>query len=182
MNLRRGPMAAATALLVLGSLSVCLAQNPVQAASAPGQVAASPVSTMKKTVIFLEADCIGQSPNGSTAISPHAGTAFLLGVGDPRLKDRLFTYIVTNRHVAQPGIEDEKPCNVVMYQVRADTLKPGQNGSFSSVQSIPAGALKWSFSPDPSVDLAISSIGLQCLRESLFRFLFCTVVVGDKEG
>jgi hypothetical protein len=135
-------------------------QVPPQAVAPNALPQPSPIQAMKKSVVFLEADCIETDLNGSKFISPHAGTAFLVSVADPRLKTRQFTYLVTNRHVAQPGVEDGKPCELANYVLRVDAKTPLPGGSYSVIQTMPISMMRWSFSDDPSVDLAVTPIGL----------------------
>src|ERR1035437_1408086 len=52
---------------------------------------------------------------------PYFGTGFIVTVPDERLgKDMNFKYLVTNRHVVQPGIENGRPCKVVNYSISAN--------------------------------------------------------------
>jgi hypothetical protein len=135
---------------------------------------------MKKTVVFLQTDCREVAPDGSTGISHHAGTAFLLSVTDPRMPDSFFEYLVTNRHVAQPGIENGRSCDVAGYMVRADTKAASPTGSYSIVEPIPVNNLHWSFSTDASVDLAITPIGLNLDKLDVI-FLPSILLLGQDE-
>jgi hypothetical protein len=127
--------------------------------SAPSQtqpsVAAPPplpfATQIKKAVVFIQTDCrMGEG------VESHVGTGFFVFVPEPRIGvDRGFIYLVTNRHVVQPGIENSKPCDVAAYFVRMN-LKPQGNNSPAS-QSVSLGEVKktgWVFPTDPSVDLA----------------------------
>lgn len=89
------------------------------------------------------------------------GTGFFVSVHDERLKqDENFVYLVTNRHVAQPGIEDDKPCVVTNYSLlinrklqpvgSPDTLEKNQLGR----------AITWHYSNDSTVDLAVLAVSL----------------------
>lgn len=144
-----------------------------------------PVSTqLRKTVVYLRADCLrmpsaGQlagmtaaerakwTPEAIAKLSAeeltklprdgHLGTGFVVHVPDERLgKNAGFNYLVTNWHVAQPGIEVGKPCTVVDY-----TLALNRRGD-SRMELLTGGAasLDWHFSSDPSVDLAVSGFAL----------------------
>src|ERR1700733_4904503 len=102
------------------AMSTAKAQNtPISASSQSavqsGPAAAQPslVESIKKTIVFLETDCLVTSQEGAQTVIPYSGTGFLLSVADSRLPDGVFTYLVTNRHVAQPGIEAGKPCNAL---------------------------------------------------------------------
>ena len=71
----------------------------------PGTADPPFTSQIKKAVVFVQTDC--QTVKGRES---HIGTGFLLFLPEPRIgADRGFQYLVTNRHVVQPGIEDSKP-------------------------------------------------------------------------
>jgi hypothetical protein len=69
-------------------------------------------------------------------------------------KDFGFGYLVTNRHVVQPGIEEGKPCHVVNYSVllnrRVDSTQNEAHAELVSLLGV-----TWHFSTDESVDLAV---------------------------
>lgn len=97
-------------------------------------------------------------------LDQHMGTGFTVVVPDDRIpvpagterKDYGFGYLVTNRHVVQPGIEDGKPCNVVNYSVLLNRKDPSKNGT-PHAESIGLGkTFDWHFSTDGSVDLAVA--------------------------
>jgi hypothetical protein len=115
------------------------------------------VESMKKTVVFLQTNCLEFDSNGNQVTKSYSGTAFLLGLADSRLNGGLFTYLVTNRHMAQPGIEKGSSCQQPTYDLRVDTRVPNRAGSYSMVEEVP---LAWTFPADPSVDLAIAPIGI----------------------
>src|ERR1700761_8958969 len=78
----------------------------------PSAIPAQPslIDSIKKTILFLETDCISMNGEGQQALKPYSGTAFLVAVPDQRLGDgKGFTYLVTNRHVAQLGSEEGHP-------------------------------------------------------------------------
>ena len=127
--------------------SLALAQTqPPSTASA-----SAPFTTqIKKAVVFIQTDC--RTPQG---VESHVGTGFMLSVPDPRLPaDRVFLYLITNRHVIQPGIENSKPCDVVGWYVRLN-LKARANDQRGS-RLVPLGDVKnlWFLPTDDSVDLA----------------------------
>lgn len=136
-------------------------QAPVPAAST-SVTAPQPsvIESMKRTVVFLQSDCVEQDAQGKQVLKNYSGTAFLLSLADARLKDRAFTYLVTNRHVAQPGVEDGHPCQPVAYLLRADAKVPDSSGSYSTVTQLSPTGLAWTFPTDPSVDLAIAPISV----------------------
>jgi hypothetical protein len=87
---------------------------------------------------------------------PSMGTGFFVGVHDDRLKENEnFVYLVTNRHMAQPGIEDEKPCVVMNYSLLMNK-KSNAAGSPDTLEISRLGhTLPWHYSDDASVDLAV---------------------------
>jgi hypothetical protein len=83
------------------------------------------------------------------------GTGFIVVVPDDRLgKDMAFPYLVTNRHVALPGVEEGKPCRVASYSFSLNHLGPSSQ-SLPYLQSLPASPDHlWAFPDDDAVDLA----------------------------
>lgn len=181
------------AYVVVGSLFISsdvAAQVGAQAnAPAPAQPTPIPLSTqIKKTVIFIQTDCLHEPTAEELATlppeerakwtpealdklktedlaklrhDPHSGTGFIVFVPDERAgKDQGFNYLVTNRHVAQPGIEDGKPCRVVSYSFSLNRKggsdrEPDHLQAVSIVPAVPNDM--WWFSEDESVDLALTS-------------------------
>ena len=122
---------------------------------AHGQSAPAPFTAqMKKAVVFIQTDCKATPRNSS-----HSGTGFYVWMPEPRVgPDSGFMYLVTNRHVVEPGIEDSKPCNVVGRSVRVN-LKANDSGSPSSeLVPLENGGGEWFFPSDDSVDLAVMPV------------------------
>lgn len=168
--------------LVLGLLcfseGTSNAQTPVQPPTTATSPQPSIIESMKKMVVFLQSNCIEQDEQGKQILKSYSGTAFLLSLGDTRLKDRSFTYLVTNRHVAQPGIENGHPCQPVAYFLRADARVPDASGSYSTVTQLPTNGLAWTFPIDPSVDLAITPISVNTEKLDVV-FLPTALLLGD---
>jgi hypothetical protein len=156
---------------------------------APAQPSQLPFpAQLKKTVIFIQTDCLHEPTAQELATlppeekekwtpealdklkiedlaklghDPHSGTGFIVFVPDERLgKDQGFTYLETNRHVAQPGIEDGKPCRVVGYSFLlnhkgASDREPDHLQKVPVVPGVPNDT--WWFSDDDSVDLAVTN-------------------------
>ena len=81
------------------------------------------------------------------------GTCFFIYYPDERVgKDQGFAYLVTNRHVAVPGIEDGHP-----YLATSTTLRLNRKDSNTSDEKqMPLGGnLHWYFPADNAVDLAV---------------------------
>jgi len=95
----------------------------------------------------------------------HTGTGFIVVVPDERIpvpagsvgKEFGFGYLVTNRHVAQPGIEDGKPCNVLNYSVLLNRINDSANKGHHAESMRLGNNVNWHFSTDDSVDLAVLS-------------------------
>jgi len=85
-----------------------------------------------------------------------AGTCFFVYYGDSRLgKEKGFAYLVTNRHMAVPGVE--RGFNYPIQQVFLRlNLRTPQGGSESVEGNIPlGGTMRWFFPTDEGVDLAV---------------------------
>jgi hypothetical protein len=96
------------------------------------------------------------------------GTGFLVGYIDPRFKPQpgqagppRFQYLVTNRHVVQPGIEKGAPCKIlqsfILMNRKADSTHPKPYAEISRMDKV----LNWITSDDESVDLAVAGIGFR---------------------
>ena len=155
-----------------------IGQTPIQTATAAISPTPSIIESMKKMVVFLQTNCIEPDEQGKQVVKSYAGTAFLLGLQDPRLKGRAFTYLVTNRHVALPGIENGRPCQPVAYFLRVDAKVSDKLGSYSTVTELPANTLAWAFPTDPSVDLSITPISVDTEKLDIV-FLPTTLLLDD---
>lgn len=84
------------------------------------------------------------------------GTCFFVYVEDKRLgENRGFTYLVTNRHMAQPGIERGAVYPVDQVFIRMNLMSP-RSGVESVEEQIPMGPrMHWFFPDDDSIDLAV---------------------------
>ena len=90
------------------------------------------------------------------------GTGFIVRMLDPRLYPKFgnlsgYNYLVTNRHVVEPGIEHGHPCKVLRRSIGANLKdKNGTGGGhLQFVLQVSAGG--WEFPADPAVDLAAIS-------------------------
>jgi hypothetical protein len=103
---------------------------------------------LKKTVGLLT---VGYVQDGR--LMKASGTCFFVFYPDERVgKDRGFAYLVTNHHVASPGIEDGHP-----YPTVGTTLRLNRKDSGGSDEGpIPVGSqLHWYFPTDDAIDLAV---------------------------
>ena len=85
-----------------------------------------------------------------------AGTCFFVYYEDSRLgKERGFAYLVTNRHMAVPGIEKGFHYPVQQVSLRLNLHSP-EGGRESAEGNVPLGGmLHWFFPADEGVDLAV---------------------------
>jgi hypothetical protein len=106
---------------------------------------------LKKTVGLLTVTFVKDG-----VLMKDQGTCFFVYYPDERVgKNKGFAYLVTNRHVAMPGIEDGHP-----YPTMGTTLRLNRSDSIGSDEGlIPlAGQLHWYFPADDAVDLAVLAV------------------------
>jgi hypothetical protein len=143
---------------------------------------------IKKSVVFIRTNCVHMTSDQElAAMSPedrarwtdegiaklkpeelarlrqdsYIGTGFIVSILDERLgKDMGFSYLVTNRHVVQPGIENGKPCKVVNYSISINHIGMPAN-PMPYLQSLPVNPEGvWAFPDDDTVDLAATQFPL----------------------
>jgi hypothetical protein len=100
-------------------------------------------------------------------IEEHLGTGFFVNFHDERIpaspiagRVTGFTYLVTNRHVIEPGTEVGRPSRVVARYAIANRKPDSTHSSVYAESSRIDKVLSWEFSDDESVDLAVASVGL----------------------
>lgn len=146
---------------------------PTSTASVAAAPMANPdpfVTQFKKTVVFVETDCIVIDPTGAMKVVPYLGTGFLVLHHDERFPAvQGFNYLVTNRHVAMPGIEDGTPCRVQGYKIRFNLKNAAADGSYSEVMSGGAN-VPWIYPSDRAIDLAVTPIGIDVAKYSQLTF------------
>ena len=122
-----------------------------------------------KMTTFTDNEISGLTPQDLSLIplDQYRGTGFLAGYKDARIKPqpgdagpRFFQYLVTNRHVIQPGVEDGTPCNVVSSYILLNHRPDATHSSIYSEMIQTQNILKWITPQDDSVDIAVSAIGL----------------------
>lgn len=151
----------------------------------------------------------GQSQSGSAATQPRAetqlsktvvritgkiqdvpqplnATGFVVGVADSRLPGRIFTYLVTNRHVAEaifPG-PDDKPVSHRILEMKAilNLKDPIAGTRAHSIPLPPEMTNHWYFPEDRSVDLALISIPMENTYDVIYvdQGTFLTPDLWDK--
>jgi Trypsin-like peptidase domain len=148
------------ALLVLcfcNMFALGTAQTPPQAVTQQPQASAterpaSLTTILKKTVGFVRVAFLRE--DGPQIAE---GTCFFVFYPDKRGGENFgFMYLVTNRHVAKPGIQDGKNYPIAWTHIRLN-LRNSAQGSEEAALPI-GGPLHWFFSPDDSVDLAVLPI------------------------
>jgi hypothetical protein len=192
-NVKRCLYIAYLVVVSLAISSDVVAQVGAQAnGPAPAQPSPLPFpAELKKAVIFIQTDCLHEPTAEELATLPpeerekwtsealdkrkiedlaklrhdsYLGTGFFVFVPDERVgKNGGFNYLVTNRHVAQPGIEDGKPCRVVGYTFLLNH-KGGSDREPDHLQAVPFVPIvpndTWLFSDDDSVDLAVTNFSV----------------------
>lgn len=142
--------------LLFSSIICAFGQAPHKPVSATGQPTVAVHTTfaeaIKKSVAYLQTDCT--KADGTT--TSYEATGFFVVKPDERLgKNTAFVYLVTNRHAAQPGIEDDAPCHVSNYWIRLN-IRAATPTELPRAMSLRLGPdVPWIFPDDPSVDLAI---------------------------
>jgi hypothetical protein len=144
------------------SLSLlCFLYSPAVVAQTPQVVAqqsqpAAPArplnftTQIKKTVALLR---VTFQKDGNVVEAD--GTCFFIFYPDKRGGETFgFVYLVTNRHMAQPGIENGQNYRVISTLLRLNLRNSGQ-GSEEALLPIGNGAFRWYFPADDSVDLAV---------------------------
>lgn len=124
---------------------------PQRPASQPAQV--SLTDQIAKSVAFITVPYGDPTKPGFIS-----GTCFFVGVEDERLgKTTVFSYLVTNRHVATA---EGVPTNQLLPYVYIRANVSQKDGTDLSVDStVPlAGRVRWYFPEDPTVDLAVLPI------------------------
>src|ERR1700730_5365117 len=155
-------------LLVLASF----AQQPSQPSSTappqqPATSAAAPTTPVaeqiRKTVAFLMV-AVGNDPStlrgviNLAALKGYIGTCFFVWVPDPRIGEgQGLVYLVTNRHVAQPGIDLGTRFQVQATFIRMNLVTP-QGGMQSVEEQILPDQMHWFFPSDDGVDLAVTRL------------------------
>src|SRR5450756_251350 len=110
------------------------------------------MTLLKKTVAFLTVHYMDGANPGQ-----RKGTAFFVLYEDKRVSETGgFIYLVTNRHMVEPGIEDGKTFREMRYSLRMD-LQAEVNGQIASEGWLPngVGPIRWYTPDDVSVDLAV---------------------------
>jgi hypothetical protein len=137
------------ALLTCSAQQPTASQPPIAAAASPQ----TPAQEIRRTVAFIRV--MYKDPDGISRKGV-IGTGFFVFVSDKRLpENQCFIYVVTNRHVAQPGIDLGTPYQVSETLLRLNLVAP--RGEIESVEErIPLGGqIHWYFPQDDAVDLAV---------------------------
>src|SRR5579863_4662075 len=141
---------------MLRSLRIALAIGIVVTGSPWGIIAQqeppTPTALVRQTVTFVD---VKFTKDGKPWDS--RGTGFFVYYPDERLgENQGFVYLVTNRHVAQPEIEEGQAFPVTSTHIRLN-LRKKENGQLSEDAPLPSSA-HWHFPTDESIDLAAMAI------------------------
>ena len=125
-----------------------------QVAPSSGNQPLEPVPSMKKTVGFIRVEFQENSATWNST-----GTGFFVSVADKRLPEgQVFSYLVTNRHVALPE-EGGQVLRILNTYLRLN-LHNREGGEQSVELPLPVGPhLRWYFPADEADDLAVLPIG-----------------------
>lgn len=168
---------------ILGPAMVARAQTAPPSQTAQTNPAIPFPAQLKKTVLLIQTDCapapgaLSSLPQGEqekwnrndlSAMKPeslavmrpsYVGTGFLAELDDARTSGKAsFVYLITNRHVVQPGIEDGTPCAVQEYHFFVNTKLATNSSETQIAQNDAPANVPWVFSEDESVDLAVLPI------------------------
>ncbi len=143
--------------LFLGVPQVVQAQQaapspgPKESTTAPASASDPPERIIRKNVAFIRFVCTKGNENYDVR-----ATGFWVAYPDARLKDTVFSYLVTNRHVAECWDETRAPM-----AVRSVWLRENMKNGLSSEQFLSStGNVDWIFPSDDSVDLAVLPLAL----------------------
>ena len=148
-------------VVLVFSTQVTQAQTPASAGTADSVTAkVSPFTDqLRRTVVFIKAGFV----KGSSTVEI-TGTGFLVVYPDPRLSaNQGFLYLVTNRHMAEPGAEEGQKYSVT-YSVCFLNVNPTPQNvdtSHAEALSLLSPGRPWYFPSDPAVDLAIIPVSFQ---------------------
>jgi hypothetical protein len=112
-----------------------------------------------------ELNSMGEPDVMSLPYDEHMGTGFFVSFVDGRLPQvgghpDGFTYLVTNRHVVQPGAEIDKPCLILNSTILLNRRPDSTHTSTFAELTTLGRAVNWEYSDDASVDLAVTPITL----------------------
>src|ERR1700682_3958748 len=134
---------------------------------------------LKKTVGFLH---VAYLRDGT--LMEANGTCFFVIYEDKRLgENRGFIYLVTNRHMANPGIEDGNSFPVISFGLRLNLSNSDQGSQDGQIPI--EGQRHWFYPSDDSVDLAVIPFAPDQVMYDYFPFpvsLFATRDVVAAQG
>jgi hypothetical protein len=160
----RKPLTGSIFLTLLVVARLAIAQTPQPTPASQGQTQPTPAvptptaksfaPQFKKTVAFLQVGYVDPISHNQMI---SGGTGFFVFYPDNRLGEgQGFLYLVTNRDVVQPGIEDGQPTQAEWMTLRVnpiDANKPALD------EALAQGLIQmWRFPTDTSVDLAVLAL------------------------
>jgi hypothetical protein len=116
---------------------------------------------LRKVVVLIQSYCeVDKQPNDppnvpEKRVETASGTGFLVALPHPASPDKVFQYLVTNRHVAEPGIEDGKPCKLLGSMA---IVNPKDQSAPLRPMTLPVAS--WVYPEDDGVDLAAMPFGI----------------------
>ena len=148
---RAGLLLLVTHIVVVGAIAQQAAPVGQQPQAAVTSRPRSFAQGFRKTVGFMRVMFLEEG-----RLKEIAGTYFFVYYEDNRLgKERGFVYLVTNRHMAVPGIEKGFNYPVQQVSIRLNLHSP-EGGRESVEGNVPlGGTLHWFFLADDGIDLAV---------------------------
>jgi hypothetical protein len=132
---------------------------------------ASFTKQLKETVVFIKLRCEARGKTWDVT-----GTGFVVLLPDDRLgKDRGFTYLVTNRHVASCWDEARHAMSVKSISVRVNLV----DGSSTVLDLNSHGNMPWVLPSDDSVDLALLPLGFDQKRVQFLSIPMSVLATDD---
>lgn len=167
-------------LALVFSAQVVRAQTPASAGTKDSVTAkASPFTDqLRRTIVFIKAGFV----KGSSAVEI-TGTGFFVSYQDPRLNpDQGFVYLVTNRHMAEPGAEDGQnyPVTYSVCLLNVKSVSQNLETSHAEAMSLISPGRPWYFPSDPAVDLAVIPISFQNPTAVEFQSIPVSAIVTKK--
>jgi len=156
------------------------AQTPAAAGTKDSVTAkASPFTDqLRRTVVFIKAGFV----KGSSAVEI-TGTGFFVFYPDPRLSaNQGFIYLVTNRHMAEPGAEDGQKYSVTdsICLLNVNPTPQNPDASHAEALSLLSPGRPWYFPSDPAVDLAVIPVSFQNAQAVEFQSIPASAIVTKK--
>jgi hypothetical protein len=150
-------MRRASLTLALFALVSALAEGQILSWNLPEHPDPPFATQLRKMPVVIQMTCKGHDRK----LFSGKGTGFIVAYVDPRVANgSYFSYLVTNRHVAECWDENRQPTDVQSVALRVNLV-----GGGAATESLPHA--RWYFSTDQSADLAVTPLVLSPRVEAL---------------